>query len=122
MKTLNVTEKTGKLVAIKDVSDTDELMIINKSGLTIRMLISDLRVMGRATQGVRLIKLNEGDEISSVAKIERMAGEEPEVEAVKPLNEPLEGEELMEDDLDEEEDNDEDVNPDAEQQDNTTQE
>jgi len=76
VKTLNVTEKTGNLVAIKDVTDTDELMIINKSGIIIRMAVSDLRVMGRATQGVRLIKLNEGDEISSVAKIERLAVDE----------------------------------------------
>lgn len=103
VKTMNVTDKTGKLVAIKDVADSDDLMIINKSGLTIRMAVSDLRIMGRATQGVRLIKLNEGDEISSVAKIERMAGEEREAEdIVKPLNEPLEGGELMEDEDDQE--------------------
>jgi DNA gyrase subunit A len=110
VKTLNVTDKTGKLVAIKDVSDTDDLMIINKSGITIRMAISDLRVMGRATQGVRLIKLSDGDEISSVAKIERIAGEEREpVEVVKPLNEVLEGEDIIEeeDDLDTEEPNEE---------------
>jgi len=101
VKTLNVTDKTGKLVAIKDVSDTDDLMIINKSGITIRMAISDLRVMGRATQGVRLIKLSDGDEISSVAKIERIAGEEREpVEVVKPLNEVLEGEDIIEEDED----------------------
>lgn len=74
VKTINVTDKTGNLVAIKDVTDNDELMIINKSGIIIRMAVSDLRVMGRATQGVRLIKLNDGDEISSVAKIERLAG------------------------------------------------
>ncbi|MBX9851863.1 MAG: DNA gyrase subunit A [Cytophagaceae bacterium] len=99
VRTINVTDKTGRLVAIKDVSDNDEIMIINKSGITIRMAVSDLRVMGRATQGVRLIKLNEGDEISSVAKIERMAGEErEEVETVKPLNEVIEGEDLPEED------------------------
>jgi DNA gyrase subunit A len=107
VKTLNITEKTGRLVAIKDVSDTDELMIINRSGLSIRMAISDLRVMGRATQGVRLVRLNDGDEISSVAKIERMAGEEIEGETVKPLNEPLEGEDLAE--TDDDLDNDDDV-------------
>ena len=78
VKTLNVTEKTGKLVAIKEVTDNDDLMIINKSGITIRMEIAQLRVMGRATQGVKLIRLNEDDEIASVAKIEKMEEEEPE--------------------------------------------
>jgi DNA gyrase subunit A len=73
VKTINITEKTGALVAIKEVTDNDELMIINKTGITIRIEVADLRVMGRATQGVRLIKLNEDDEISSVAKIERFA-------------------------------------------------
>lgn len=72
VKTINVTEKTGKLVAIKEVVDTDDLMIINKSGITIRLAVASLRVMGRATQGVRLIKLSETDEISSVAKIEQI--------------------------------------------------
>ncbi len=80
VKTLNITDKTGQLVAIKEVVDTDDLMIINKSGITIRMAISGLRVMGRATQGVRLIKLNDGDQISSVEKIERIEGEENENE------------------------------------------
>ena len=70
VKTLNITEKTGALVAIKEVIDTDELMIINQSGMIIRMAVSDLRTMGRATQGVRLIRLNEDDKIASVAKIE----------------------------------------------------
>jgi DNA gyrase subunit A len=70
VKTLQVTEKTGALVAIKAVKDTDELMIINESGLTIRIAVANLRVMGRATQGVRLIRLEKGDKISSVAKIE----------------------------------------------------
>lgn len=72
VKTINITEKTGKLVAIKDVSNDDELMIINRSGITIRIKVSELRVMGRATQGVRLIKLNEDDRISSVEKIQRI--------------------------------------------------
>lgn len=72
VKTINVTEKTGKLVAIKEVIDTDDLMIINRSGITIRLAVSSLRVMGRATQGVKLIRLNESDEISSVEKIERI--------------------------------------------------
>jgi DNA gyrase subunit A len=70
VKTLNVTEKTGKLVAIKGVTDKEDLMIINKSGVIIRIAISELRVMGRATQGVRLITLKGDDEIASVAKIE----------------------------------------------------
>ncbi|MCP1382189.1 DNA gyrase subunit A [Runella salmonicolor] len=68
--TLNITEKVGSLVAIKEVSDSDDLMIINKSGIAIRMSVTEIRVAGRNTQGVRLIKLNEGDEISSVTRIE----------------------------------------------------
>ncbi len=70
VKTLNITEKTGKLVSIKSVTDDNDLMIINKSGITIRVKISDLRVMGRATQGVRLINLEKrNDEIASVCKV-----------------------------------------------------
>ena len=76
VKTLNVTEKTGELVAIKDVVDGDELMIINKSGIAIRMSVDNLRVMGRATQGVKLIRLNDDDEISAVEKISLIEGEE----------------------------------------------
>ena len=68
--TLNITEKTGSVVGILDVTDKDDLMIINKSGIMIRTSVEDLRVMGRNTQGVRLIRLNEDDEISSIAKIE----------------------------------------------------
>ena len=64
------------MIAIKEVTDSDDLMIINKSGITIRMAVADLRVMGRATQGVRLIRLNENDAISSVEKIEKIEGEE----------------------------------------------
>jgi DNA gyrase subunit A len=70
VKTLNITEKTGSLIAIKDVTDNDDLMIINRSGIIIRLAVTDLRVMGRATQGVRLIKINEGDAIAAVAKVE----------------------------------------------------
>jgi DNA gyrase subunit A len=70
VKTLNVTDKTGELVAIKGVTDSEDLMIINKSGIIIRIAVSELRVMGRATQGVRLITLKGNDEIASVAKIE----------------------------------------------------
>jgi DNA gyrase subunit A len=70
VKTLNVTEKTGKLVAIKSVSDNHDLMIINKSGIAIRLNISDIRIMGRATQGVRLINLEKrNDQIASVCKV-----------------------------------------------------
>jgi DNA gyrase subunit A len=71
VKTINVTEKTGKLVAIKNVTDDDDLMIINRSGIAIRMAVDDLRVMGRATQGVRLIKVREDDAIAAVAKVKR---------------------------------------------------
>ncbi len=70
VKTLNVTEKTGNLISITAVTDNDHLMIINRSGLTIRLAVDTLRVMGRATQGVRLINLRDGDVIASVAKIE----------------------------------------------------
>ena len=69
VKTISITEKTGGLVAIKNVSDSDDLMIINKSGIAIRMSVEDLRVMGRATQGVRLINLKDGDSIAAVAKV-----------------------------------------------------
>ena len=69
VKTISITEKTGQLVALKNVSDEDDLMIINKSGIAIRMSVSDLRVMGRATQGVRLINLKDGDSIAAVAKV-----------------------------------------------------
>ena len=69
VKTISVTEKTGELVAIKNVTDKDDLMIINKSGLAIRMSIENLRVMGRATQGVKLINLKGGDAIAAVAKV-----------------------------------------------------
>ncbi|MGZ4054609.1 MAG: DNA gyrase subunit A [Bacteroidia bacterium] len=70
VKTINITEKTGNLIAIKDVTDKDGLMIINKSGIIIRLAISELRVIGRATQGVRLINMKEGDEIAAVSKVE----------------------------------------------------
>lgn len=70
VKTLNITEKTGYVIAIKNVMDDNDLMIINKSGVAIRTSVSELRVMGRATQGVRLINLKKGDEIAAVAKVE----------------------------------------------------
>ena len=69
VKTISITDKTGGLVAIKNVSDTDDLMIINKSGIAIRMAVEDLRVMGRATQGVKLINLKGSDSIAAVAKV-----------------------------------------------------
>jgi DNA gyrase subunit A len=71
VKTLNVTEKTGNLIAIKSVTDEDDLMIINKSGLTIRMHVADIRSQGRATQGVKLINLKGKDQIAAVAKVEK---------------------------------------------------
>ena len=78
VKTLNITEKTGKLVAIKTVTDENDLMIINKSGITIRLKVADVRVMGRATQGVRLINLEKrNDQIGSVCKV---ATENEEIE------------------------------------------
>ncbi|WP_184549126.1 DNA gyrase subunit A [Mucilaginibacter sp. FT3.2] len=80
VKTLNITEKTGNLVAIKGVTDKEDLMIINKSGIIIRIAISELRTMGRATQGVRLITLKGNDEIASVAKIEHDEDEEKEID------------------------------------------
>ena len=76
VKTINITDKTGPLIAVRDVTDSDDLMIINKSGIIIRMAIADLRVVGRATQGVRLIKINEGDAIAAVAKVEVEEGAE----------------------------------------------
>ena len=80
VKTINVTDKTGELVAIKDVTDNDDLMIINKSGIVIRIGVSDLRVMGRATQGVRLITFKGDDAIASIAKVEHEEEEADEAE------------------------------------------
>ena len=87
VKTLNITEKTGDLVAIKEVSDEDDLMIMNRSGLTIRMHVSDLRVLGRATQGVRLVNIKEGDAIASVTEITK---DEQEEDAINTENTTLE--------------------------------
>ena len=77
VKTISITEKTGGLVAIKNVTDSDDLMIINKSGIAIRLGVEDLRVMGRATQGVKLINIRENDSIAAVAKV--MKEEEEEI-------------------------------------------
>ena len=71
VKTINITEKTGKLIAIKNVTENDDLMIIEKSGLTIRMAVSDIRVAGRATQGVKLINIKDGDSIAAVSTVEK---------------------------------------------------
>ena len=79
VKTLSITDKTGELVSIKNVSDLDDLMIINKSGIAIRMDVADLRVMGRATQGVKLINLKGTDTIAAVAKVMKDDEEIPEV-------------------------------------------
>jgi DNA gyrase subunit A len=91
VKTINVTDKTGELVAIKNVTDLDDLMIINKSGIIIRIAVSELRVMGRATQGVRLITLKGNDEIASVARIDHEDEEDETVDVE--VTEVSEGEE-----------------------------
>jgi DNA gyrase subunit A len=123
VKTLNITEKTGQLISINAVTDADDLMIINKSGLTIRMAIEDLRVMGRATQGVKLINLKGKDSIAAVTKVMKDDAEEVVVdedgnvvevvaiERVKPVLEVLEDEggEDDDDDDDTEIEEDEDV-------------
>ncbi|MGA1150993.1 MAG: DNA gyrase C-terminal beta-propeller domain-containing protein, partial [Flavobacteriaceae bacterium] len=80
---ISITEKTGKLVAIKSVNDSDDLMIINKSGIAIRMEITSLRVMGRATQGVRLINLKGDDTIAAVAKV---LNDDDEIEDLNEMN------------------------------------
>ena len=76
VKTINITEKTGNLIALKNVSDEDDLMVINKSGITIRIGVDTLREMGRATQGVKIIKLKEEDSIASVAKVSKFKQED----------------------------------------------
>jgi DNA gyrase subunit A len=111
VKTLNITEKTGSLIAIKDVTDNDDIMIINKSGLTIRIRVSDLRVMGRATQGVRLIKFKSTDAIAAVAKVETDDEEEAAI---------IDGEELIDntpvdDDADDADDGADDAEDNAEE-------
>jgi len=92
VKTINISEKTGQLISIKNVVDEDDLMIINKSGIVIRLKISGLRVMGRATQGVRLINLKGNDTIAAVAKIVGGGEEDEEADEVVDLSgTPLEG-------------------------------
>ncbi|OCB77844.1 DNA gyrase subunit A [Flavobacterium piscis] len=127
VKTLNITEKTGKLISISNVTDADDLMIINKSGLTIRMAIEDLRVMGRATQGVRLINLKGKDSIAAVTKVmkddvaEVVVDEdgnviESAIERVKPDLEVLEDEGPVEDDEDDDSDEEVEDEDDAEEE------
>jgi len=127
VKTLNITEKTGKLISISNVTDADDLMIINKSGLTIRMAIEDLRVMGRATQGVRLINLKGKDSIAAVTKVmkddvaEVVVDEdgnviESAIERVKPDLEVLEDEGPVEDDEDDDSEEEVEDEDDAEEE------
>ena len=78
VKTLNITEKTGELVAMKNVTDENDLMIINRSGITIRMAVSDIKVAGRATQGVRLINIREGDSIAAISAVNKSEEDTPE--------------------------------------------
>jgi DNA gyrase subunit A len=130
VKTLNITEKTGKLISINAVTDADDLMIINKSGLTIRMAVEDLRVMGRATQGVKLINIKGNDSIAAVTKVmkddvvEVVVDEEGNVietetiERVKPVLEVLEDDGVEEDeDEDDDSEEDEDDSDDADDDD-----
>ena len=98
VKTISITEKTGNLVSIKNVTDEDDLMIINKSGIAIRMAVADLRVMGRATQGVKLINLKGNDSIAAVAKV--MKDEEEDIEDIE--------EEVIESELSNDQDSNED--------------
>jgi DNA gyrase subunit A len=126
VKTLNITEKTGKLISINSVTDADDLMIINKSGLTIRMAVEDLRVMGRATQGVKLINIKGNDSIAAVTKVMKDDVSEPEVdedgniievetiERVKPVLEVLEDDGSVDDDDDDDDEVIEDDDADAE--------
>jgi DNA gyrase subunit A len=127
VKTLNITEKTGSLISISAVTDADDLMIINKSGLTLRMAIEDLRVMGRATQGVKLINIKGKDSIAAVTKVMKDDEEEqivldedgnpintPVIERVKPVLEVLEDDTATDDD---DEDEDETESPEDETED-----
>ena len=86
VKTLNITEKTGALVAMKNVTDENDLMIINRSGLTIRMAVSDIRVAGRATQGVRLINIKEGDSIAAISAVNKSEEEQTEEPVDAPVD------------------------------------
>tara|TARA_B100001248_G_scaffold262606_1_gene259970 strand:+ start:9153 stop:11672 length:2520 start_codon:yes stop_codon:yes gene_type:complete len=96
VKTINITEKTGGLIALKNVTDADDLMVINKSGITIRIGVDTLRVMGRATQGVKIIRLKDEDSIASVAKVSKFE-EEVVDESEESSNEKSEPKEISED-------------------------
>ena len=87
VKTINVTDKTGKLIALKNVTDENDLMVVNKSGITIRISVADLRQMGRATQGVRIIKLRENDSIAAVARVPAASLEEEAEDGIENTNE-----------------------------------
>ncbi len=89
VKTINVTEKTGPLIAIKAVTDKDDIMIINKSGLTIRLAVANLRLMGRATQGVRLINIRQGDSIAAVTDVVGSSETEGDIEGSEGSDENL---------------------------------
>lgn len=89
VKTLNITDKTGKLLSIQNVSDEDDLMIITKSGVTIRMHIDTIRTMGRAAQGVRLINLKSNAEIAAIARVPRTEDEDEEIEVIEGADVPL---------------------------------
>tara|TARA_B100000767_G_scaffold189411_1_gene176712 strand:- start:94 stop:2658 length:2565 start_codon:yes stop_codon:yes gene_type:complete len=112
VKTINITDKTGELIAIKNVTDEDDVMIINRSGVAIRLQLSDLRTMGRNTQGVRLINLKGNDEIAAVAKVIRQ-DEEDEVE-LDENGDPIVTEPTSEDDKSESEEEDSPENSSAE--------
>ena len=134
VKTLNITDKTGSLISINAVTDQDDLMIINKSGLTIRMEVSDLRVMGRATQGVRLINIKGSDSIAAVTKvirededqieaaIEEAAAIDENGDVVKPAvsdnvssdDDEIDDEELEDDELEEDDSDEDDIEEDEE--------
>ena len=86
VKTLNITEKTGSLVAMKNVTDENDLMIINRSGITIRMAVADIKVAGRATQGVRLINIKDGDAIAAISAVNKTEEAEAEVQAPEVQN------------------------------------
>ena len=87
VKTINVTDKTGSLIALKNVTDENDLMVVNKSGITIRISVADLRQMGRATQGVRIIKLRENDSIAAVAKVPAASLEDETENSIENTNE-----------------------------------
>ncbi|MBA5793680.1 DNA gyrase subunit A [Flavobacterium sp. xlx-214] len=110
VKAMNITDKTGALISINSVTDTDDLMIINKSGLTIRLRVSDLRVMGRNTQGVRLINIKGTDSIAAVAKVMRDEDEEEMDDELKKDLLAVDENDILEDVVDDvEEDDDDDI-------------